>query len=151
MKRVLAHEEFCMGCGLCEVYCTLGHSKSKDLVKAYRREQPKPTSRITLVQDKPVSFGVQCRHCSDAPCVSACLSGAMYIDEETGRVVHNDEKCIGCLTCVMVCPFGAIKKDPNRKKIMAKCDLCQGQGLDVPACVANCPNEALTFEEEQPR
>jgi len=145
MKRVLAHEEFCMGCGLCEVYCTLQHSKSKELVKAFRREQPTPTSRITLVQEKPVSFGVQCRHCRDAACVSACLSGAMYVDEESGRVVHDDEKCIGCLTCMIVCPFGAIKKDPNGEKIVAKCDLCQG--LDVPACVANCPNEALTFEE----
>ena len=136
MRRVFAHEEFCMGCGLCEVYCTLWHSKSKELVKAFKREHPKPTSRITLVQEKPVSFAVQCRHCNDSSCVVACLSGAMHID---------DEKCIGCLTCIMVCPFGAIKKDPNRQKVVAKCDLCQG--LDVPACVANCPNEALTFEE----
>jgi len=131
MRRVFAHEEFCMGCGLCEVYCTLWHSKSKELVKAFKREHPKPTSRITLVQEKPVSFAVQCRHCNDSSCVVACLSGAMHIDDETGLV--------------MVCPFGAIKKDPNRQKVVAKCDLCQG--LDVPACVANCPNEALTFEE----
>ena len=145
MRRVFANEEFCMGCGLCEVYCTLWHSKSKELVKAFKREQPKPTSRVTLVQERPVSFAVQCRHCSDAPCVAACLSGAMHVDEETGRVIHDDEKCIGCLTCIMVCPFGAVKKDPNRQNVVAKCDLCQG--LDVPACVANCPNEALTFEE----
>jgi carbon-monoxide dehydrogenase iron sulfur subunit len=29
---------------------------------------------------------------------------------------------------------------------VAKCDLCPG--LEVPACVANCPNEALVFVEE---
>jgi carbon-monoxide dehydrogenase iron sulfur subunit len=145
MKRVYAHEEHCMGCGLCEIYCTLWHSKSKELIKAFKREHPKPISRIKLFQEKPVSFAVQCRHCNDAPCVFACLSGAMRIDEETGLVMYDDEKCIGCLTCIMVCPFGAIRVDPYRHKVVAKCDLCQE--LDAPACVANCPNEALTFEE----
>lgn len=143
MKKVYAHEELCMGCGLCEVYCTVQHSKSKDLVKAFKKETPKPISRIRLLQEKPVSFAVQCRHCSDAPCVSACLSGAMHVDEETGLVMHEEEKCIGCLTCIMVCPFGAIRLNPNKHKVIAKCDLCQGS--DTPACVENCPNEALTF------
>jgi len=145
VRRVYAHEEHCIGCGLCEIYCTVGHSKSKELIKAFKREQPKPISRIKLFQEKPVSFAVQCRHCNDPPCVFACLSGAMHIDEETGRVMHDDEKCIGCLTCIMVCPFGAIRIDLYRHKIVAKCDLCQG--LEAPACVTNCPNEALTFEE----
>ena len=148
MKKILAHEETCIGCGLCEVYCTTAHSKSKDIVKAFKIEHPKPMSRVKLVQEKPVSFAVQCRHCSDPPCVFACLSGAMQIDAETGRVTHDDEKCIGCLTCVMVCPYGAIRIDPDRQKVVTKCDLCQG--LDTPACVANCPNEALTLEEEFP-
>ena len=145
MRRICANEQLCMGCGLCEVYCTVRHSKSRDFIKAFRREHPKPISRVRLVQEKPVSFAVQCRHCNDPPCVFACLTGAMHIDEGTGLVVHDDEKCIGCLTCIMVCPFGAIKIDPYRHKVVAKCDLCQG--LDVPACVVNCPNEALTLEE----
>ncbi len=148
MKKILAHEEACIGCGLCEVYCTTAHSKSKDVVKASKREHPKPVSRIKLVQDKPVSFAVQCRQCNDPPCVYACLSGAMHIDEETCQVLHDDAKCIGCLTCVMVCPFGAIRVDPETQKGVAKCDLCRE--LDTPACVANCPNEALTLQEEQP-
>ncbi len=146
MKKILAHEEVCIGCGLCEVYCTTSHSKSKEIIKAFKKEHPRPLSRIRLVQDKPISFAVQCRNCNDPPCVFACLSGAMYIDEETGQVTHDDKKCTGCLTCIIVCPFEAIKIDPDRQKIVAKCDLCRG--LDVPACVANCPNEALTLEEE---
>jgi len=44
----------------------------------------------------------------------------------------------------MVCPYGAIKMDLERK-VAVKCDLCAG--LDVPACVANCPNEALVYKE----
>jgi carbon-monoxide dehydrogenase iron sulfur subunit len=41
---------------------------------------------------------------------------------------------------MLVCPLGAIKQDKEHKK-MIKCDFCQGE--EIPACVANCPNEAL--------
>ena len=68
----------------------------------------------------------------------------MTLDKETGLVTHNPEKCIGCWTCIMVCPYGAIKPD-SAGKIIAKCDLCPDR--EVPACVANCPNEALVLEE----
>jgi len=39
MKRVYANEEICMGCGLCRVYCQLEHSKTKDLIKAFKKEK----------------------------------------------------------------------------------------------------------------
>ena len=145
MRRILVFEEYCMGCGLCEVYCKVQHSQSKDLIKAYNREQPKPISRVKLAKAKPISFAVQCRHCKGSPCVTACLSGAMHQDEESGVVVHDPEKCIGCWTCIMVCPYGAISMDVSGSGVVAKCDLCTE--LDVPACVANCPNEALVCEE----
>ena len=144
MKKIISEEKYCMGCGLCEVYCTVSHSKTHDIIKAYTREQPKPFSRINLEIDKPVSFALQCRHCEDAPCVNACLSVAMQKDENSGLVIHNYEKCIGCWTCIMVCPFGAIKKDSSGKAI-SKCDLCS-ESVE-PACVANCPNRALIYKE----
>ena len=146
MKRIIAREEICMGCGLCEVYCTVQHSKTKDIIKAYK-ETPKPISRVRLEVAKPISFAIQCRNCEDAPCVIACLSGAMTMDEETGLIKHNKDKCIGCWTCVMVCPYGALKMDISGK-VVAKCDLCQE--LESPACVANCPNRALTVKEVRP-
>jgi len=148
MKRILVEEEVCMGCGLCEVYCIAQHSKSKDIIKAYKREHPRPLSRVRKEESKPVSFAVQCRHCKDPPCVIACLSGAMRLDEETGLVVHDAEKCMGCWTCIMVCPYGAVIMDNSSRKVVAKCDLCPD--LDVPACVANCPNEALICVEVTP-
>lgn len=148
MKRIVAHEDLCMGCTLCQVYCTLNHSKTKDLVKAYRRETPKPQPRIKLALDKPLSLGIQCHHCSDAPCVAACLTGAMRLDQEIGRVIHDAEKCIGCWTCVTVCPFGALVIG-EEKSTPVKCDFCPE--LEVPACVANCPNEALTLQEVDAR
>ena len=144
MKKIIAKEQLCMGCGLCDVYCIVSHSKTKDIIKAYNREQPRPTSRVNLEIHKPVSFAIQCRHCEDAPCVTACLSGAMTKDEESSLVVHDSERCIGCWTCIMVCPYGAIKMDSSRKAV-SKCDLCSD--LNEPACVSNCPNNALIYKE----
>ncbi|MEM2099384.1 MAG: 4Fe-4S dicluster domain-containing protein [Candidatus Bathyarchaeia archaeon] len=144
MKKIISKESACMGCGLCEVYCTVQHSKSKDIIKAYNREQPRPLSRIRREMSKPVSFAIQCKHCDAAPCVTACLSGAMHKNEKTGTVIHDAEKCIGCWSCIMVCPYGAIGMDTSGK-VATKCDLCPE--LDVPACVANCPNEALLLKE----
>jgi carbon-monoxide dehydrogenase iron sulfur subunit len=144
MKKIVAKQEACMGCGLCEVYCIVAHSKSKDIIKAYNSEHPKPISRVTREIQKPVSFAIQCRHCENPPCVVACLTGAMTKDPKTGEVKHNKEKCMGCWTCIMVCPYGAIKMD-KENKVVAKCDLCQD--LNEPACVANCPNQALEFKE----
>lgn len=137
-----------MGCGLCEVYCTVEHSKSKDIIKAYKREYPRPLSRVRVEEVKPLSFAIQCRHCEDPPCVVACLSGAMRFDEKTGLVMHDANKCMGCWTCIMVCPYGAIIKATSGRKVVAKCDLCPD--LEIPACVANCPNEALMYKEVTP-
>src|SRR5512138_1406684 len=84
VKKIVAKQEACMGCGLCEVYCTVAHSKSKDAIKAYNSERPKSISRIRREVNKPVSFAIQCRNCDDAPCVSACLAAAMTKDSMTG-------------------------------------------------------------------
>lgn len=64
-----------------------------------------------------------------------------------GGVVHHDpERCVGCWTCVMVCPFGVLTRDVANHCIAPKCDLCPGRS--TPACVAACPNEALVYAEE---
>lgn len=144
MKRVFIREEFCIGCGICEIHCIVQNSKSKDIIKAYKKETPRPLSRIRVEKNRPSSFSIQCRNCENPPCVVTCLSGAMHLDEETGLVRYDEEKCMGCWTCVMVCPYDAIRIDPKRR-VVAKCDLCPM--LDVPACVANCPNEALVYQE----
>ena len=147
MKRIQIQEEYCVGCGLCKVYCRTQHSESKDIIKAHKKEEPKPVARVYNEEDTPVTFAVQCRHCEDAPCLDACLTGAMHRDEETGAVLRDEEKCVGCWTCIMVCPVGAIKMDKEGESLASKCDLCQGE--EEPVCVQNCPNEALKYEEAE--
>ena len=146
MRRIYIKEQACIGCHLCEVYCRVTHSRSKDLIKAFKREFPQPLPRLSVEERKPVSFSVRCQHCDKPPCIYACLTGALQRDAESGLVTVDEERCIGCWTCILVCPFGAIRQDMHQGKI-AKCDLCAGEA--VPVCVANCPNEALVYVENK--
>lgn len=146
MKRVYAKEEVCVGCALCEVYCIAAHSKyQNDLVKTFKMEQPRPVARVIVERNRPVSFALQCRHCEDANCTKACITGAMQKDPVTGIVNNEEERCVGCWTCILACPYGAISRNEVGKKVASKCDLCSESGK-VPACVVNCPNNALSFE-----
>jgi carbon-monoxide dehydrogenase iron sulfur subunit len=142
MKKLLINENNCLGCGLCRVYCLVEHSRTKDVLKAWKRENPRPVSRIRVETRGELSFSLQCRHCQEPSCVYSCLTGAMHKDTNTGIVSVDSNKCIGCWTCISACPSGAIARDINNQ-VAVKCDLC---GIrDVPICVANCPNEAISM------
>ena len=146
MKRIYIKEPACIGCHLCEVYCQVAHSSSRDLIKTFKRESPRPLPRLSVEVRKPVSFSVRCQHCDEPLCVYACLTGALQKDAISGIVTVDEERCIGCWTCILVCPFGAIRQDTYQGRI-AKCDLCPGR--ETPVCVANCPNEALVYVENE--
>lgn len=140
--RIISKPEVCIGCHLCEVWCAVSHSRSKEIIKAFLYEEPKPVPRIVVEENLPVTFAIQCRHCDEPECVAACISGALYKDVD-GRVVHDSSKCVGCYSCVMACPYGSIRIDKTTNRIV-KCDLCDGE----PACVKMCPNNALVIVEE---
>ena len=144
MRQVYIKEPVCIGCHLCEVYCRLKHSRSGDLVKAHKKESPRPLPRLRVDECGIVSLSVRCQHCEQAPCIQACLTGALSRDPLTSLVTVDEERCIGCGTCSLVCPLGVPRLDTALKK-MVKCDLCQDE--EIPACVANCPNEALVCAE----
>jgi carbon-monoxide dehydrogenase iron sulfur subunit len=148
MKKIFADEKYCIGCRLCEVHCLVQHSQSKHIIKAYRQEKDTARSRVLVEQMGCNSFALQCRHCEDAQCLEACMTGAMHRDELTGNVICDESKCVGCWMCVMVCPCGAVAPSlEGQQKIASKCDLCGMEWQDEPPCVANCPNEALKYEE----
>jgi carbon-monoxide dehydrogenase iron sulfur subunit len=145
MKKIFIQEEYCLGCRLCEIYCQVKHSKSKKIIKAFKKELVDTLPRVLVEEIGYNSFAIQCRHCVDAPCEAACISGAMVKNKKTGVVTCDENKCVGCWSCIMVCPYGVIKRDLSAKKIASKCDLCEDE--DMPVCVKNCPNEALKFKE----
>ncbi len=142
MKVVYPKEEYCIGCKLCEIHCLVEHSKSKDIIKAFKREFPRALNKNIVESKGAVSFCVSCRHCPEAPCITACMTGAMHRNKK-GAVVVDKDKCVGCWMCIMVCPFGVIRREGE--KIASKCDLCPDE--EIPMCVKNCPNEALVYEE----
>lgn len=144
VKKVYIKEEVCIGCGLCRVYCQAEHSQSKDIIKAFKKETPRPAPRIRVERKGEISLSVQCRHCDEPLCVYSCLTGAMRKDPTTGVVTIDTDKCIGCWTCIVACPYGALTRGTG--KTVVKCDLCPGRIMSV--CVANCPNEALLLKED---
>jgi carbon-monoxide dehydrogenase iron sulfur subunit len=87
-----------------------------------------------------ISFPMQCRQCIKAPCLDACLSGALTRDAETHMVVINDDRCVACWTCTLFCPYGVIYPWPERKMAI-KCDRCNY--MEYPVCVDVCPTKAL--------
>jgi len=146
MRRVLVREELCIGCGLCRVHCDAHHAGGDDLVKALRDRSTPAVGGIRIEQSGIQCLSVRCQHCENAPCVAACLTGALHLDESSGLVLVDHEKCIGCGTCMLVCPYGAISKDESSGKIV-KCDGCTDR--DVPRCVSVCPNGALVAVESE--
>lgn len=140
MKRVYVNEEWCLGCHLCEFYCAYANSGEADIVKALKEKKLHP--RIRVEGDNKVSFAVSCRHCDNAPCVKGCITGA--ITKKDGVVSINRDKCVGCYTCILVCPYGAVM--PAGDGPVQKCELCTSNCHGTPVCVTHCINRAIVFE-----
>ena len=141
MKRVYVNEEWCLGCHLCEYYCAYANSGIEDMAKALKGAAINP--RIRVEGDNQISFAVSCRHCDEPLCVKGCISGALSVKD--GVIEVDQNKCVGCFTCILTCPYGAIM--PNESgHVVQKCELCTQNG-GPPACVQGCPNNASVFEE----
>ena len=109
MKRIYVKEEWCLGCHLCEYECAFANSGIADMVKALKGKTIHPNVHVEDCGD--IHFAVNCRHCKDPICVHSCISGALTKGED-GVVRIDRDKCVGCLTCVLVCPYGAVLPAP---------------------------------------
>lgn len=103
------------------------------------------TPRIHVEEDGKIHYAVSCRHCEDPLCIKGCISGALSKNAD-GVVAIDHEKCVGCLTCMLLCPYGSITTDEHQTVL--KCELCMQSG-GVPACVEGCPNRAIVYEEAE--
>ena len=97
-------------------------------------------------------LALSCGHCGQPACVEVCPRNCIIKDKETGAVLNEKDRCIGCGDCRDACPYGApqfykdpVKAAPGEIIPMVKCDLCIERikaGLK-PACVAACRVRAL--------
>ena len=137
MEKVLtADYEKCTGCRLCELVCSVMHDGISNPAR----------SRIKVVKWEAEGRYVPmiCQQCEDAPCQHACPMGAISRDEDLGFLQVNHEICIGCRTCVGVCPFGAMSYNVTDRKVF-KCDLCGGD----PQCARFCEVKAVEFKNAE--
>ncbi len=144
MKRIYVNEKWCLGCHLCEYNCAFANSGMNDMVKALKDITIHP--RIQIEEGENVSFAVSCRHCEVPLCVKGCITGALSIRD--GVIMIDQDRCVGCYTCILSCPYGAVMPSEDHHAIQ-KCELCVRNSVGEPACVAGCPNKAIVFEERQ--
>ncbi len=141
MKRVYVNEQWCLGCHLCEYNCAFANSGKESMVKALKDKKIFP--RIHVEDDGDIHYAVSCRHCTDPLCVKSCISGAL--SRKDGVIAIDRQRCVGCLTCILVCPYGAIAQGEDGA--VQKCELCLANACGAPACVQGCPNQAIVYEE----
>ncbi len=141
MKKVYVNEEWCLGCRLCEYNCAFANT---DLEYMFELKGEKIYPRVTVESGDKINYAVSCRHCDDPLCMKSCIAGAISKDVY-GVVTIDRDKCVGCHTCILVCPYGALSCDGAGTA--TKCELCTRNKAGRPACVDGCPNKAIVYEE----
>lgn len=136
----------CVGCGACAIACMDQNDLRPEKGDKLFRNVGNTESPVDYAKIKFLSIG--CMHCDDAPCISACPC-SVFEKNERGITVYNNERCIGCHSCLLACPYGA--PTFGSSGVMEKCNGCEVRlenGL-LPACVRICPTGALTCMDEE--
>lgn len=155
----------CKACRRCEVACIAAHHNMS--FKEAMKHRDAFVSRVQVVKAEGLKTTVRCHQCDPAPCCNICPTGALQQDED-GRIVMHDEKCVACEMCINVCPYGTISLDALRKdseqenedmpacvlpekQVAVRCDMCHSwrmvNGKKVTACMEACPVGALYLVE----
>ena len=124
----------CTGCRLCELVCAVSHDGISNPARS--------RIRVMKWEAEGLYIPMSCQQCQDAPCMNVCPVKAISRDEQLGRISVDYDACIGCRSCVGVCPFGAMSFNAIDKQVF-KCDLCDGD----PQCVRFCEEKAVDFME----
>lgn len=132
-RFIMADSEKCIGCRTCEVACMVSHQNDATPGAV--------TSRIRVVKGDTFTTAVGCHQCEDSPCANVCPTQAIH--RTAGAWLVEQARCIGCKSCIVACPFGAMQVRLVEDRVQAlKCDLCVHRE-GGPACVEACPTHAL--------
>lgn len=97
----------CIGCRTCAVICKDHNAEPRGIWwnRVFSPGAPEyGTSVIVDGMPRMEFLPISCQHCENAPCQQVCPTGATYTDD-TGTVLVDYEKCIGCRYCITACPY----------------------------------------------
>jgi len=150
----------CVGCRSCEAACNRANGLPAPEVpfdeSSVFEEKRRPTAAAYTVVNRyapdgaggPVYRKVQCNHCNEPGCASACPVRA-YRKTPEGAVLYNADVCFGCRYCMVACPFTmpAYDYESALSPRVQKCTFCHERvkAGGIPACAEACPVEALRF------
>ncbi|MGV6846065.1 MAG: 4Fe-4S dicluster domain-containing protein [Lutibacter sp.] len=129
----------CIGCHACTTACKSEH----DVAVGVNRTYVKQIEKGEFPNTRRIFSVMRCNHCTDAPCVEICPVQALYTRDD-GIVDFDNNRCIGCKSCMQACPYDALYIDPVTNTA-AKCNYCAHR-VEVgrePACVTVCPEHAI--------
>lgn len=153
MKAILTDVTKCTGCDKCKEACLEFYNKGKVSILSKDATDDLSDSTWTTVLEPQEGVFVRkhCVHCMQPTCVSVCPVGALRKDE-SGAVVYDAYKCIGCRYCMYACPFGIPRYEwGSTFPLVRKCLMCYEllQEGKVPRCVDVCPEDATIFGERE--
>ncbi len=129
----------CIGCHACTTACKSEH----DVPIGVNRTYVKQVEKGIFPNTKRTFSVMRCNHCTDAPCVEICPVEALFTRED-GIVDFDNNRCIGCKSCMQACPYDALYINPDNNTA-AKCNYCAHR-VEVgraPSCVEVCPEHAI--------
>ena len=139
----------CIGCMSCVVACKAEFGTPLGVWRTWVKTADKGAYPNT----QRVFMPRLCNHCDYPICVRNCPTQATYKHKD-GFVLQRYNRCIGCRTCVVACPYNARHLVPEKRTdgnlptlIVDKCTFCihrVKKGL-LPACVQTCVGGARIF------
>ncbi len=147
----------CRGCqNACKAWWDLPAEVGRDPWSGYQSHKDLSFNRYTLVKyfERTNAQGnltgwqfmkTGCFHCADPACQKVCPVEAVS-KRDSGAVVIDQEKCIGCGYCAYNCPFGVPKVNSAGTKA-SKCSLCsvRTENKMKPSCAQTCPTGAVIY------
>ena len=149
----------CIGCRQCEKGCNAVNNLPapevpfEDHSVTFKKRRTTPTAwtvvnRYDLGNNDFVFRKIQCFHCNDPACASACFTKC-YVKNPDGSVHYEGSQCVGCRYCMVACPFyiPTFEYEEAFDPLIKKCTFCEDRLKEgkLPGCVEACPMGALTF------
>lgn len=138
---MLINTKKCVGCFACRVACQMANGLQSDESFIHFKEEETGVYPNVHAEVVPV----QCMHCENAPCQQVCPTHATYTTD-SGVVLVDETKCIGCKYCMAACPYG-VRIAIKETGVIEKCRFCW-DGSEVgnpPRCVNTCISGARVF------